>query len=132
MEIETGLFLRRCIHETKWRSTEQVDIIEDTQSRDTIYIATSVVTIPPLDLLHLLRNSKTKPMTPSSQLNKPPAIGIIGLWLMGRAQVVRLCQSGFTVRGLDTDAICSAAFIALGGELADNANMSSPVWLVGG
>lgn len=28
------------IHETKWRSTEQGVVIEDTQSRDAIYVAT--------------------------------------------------------------------------------------------
>lgn len=61
-------------------------------------------------------------MMSSSQPHKPPAIGIIGLGLMGRALAVRLFQSGFMVHGFDTDASCSAAFIKLGGELADNAD----------
>lgn len=61
-------------------------------------------------------------MMPSLQSPEPAAIGIIGLGLMGNALAVRLCQSGFKVRGFDTDARCIAAFSALGGELAKNAN----------
>ena len=61
-------------------------------------------------------------MTPSAQPSKPAVIGIIGLGLMGRALAVRLCKSGFQVRGLDTDARCFEAFMELGGEFAENAN----------
>ena len=41
---------------------------------------------------------------------------------MGSALAMRLFKTGFNVRGFDTDARCSAAFLELGGELAENAN----------
>jgi 3-hydroxyisobutyrate dehydrogenase-like beta-hydroxyacid dehydrogenase len=58
-----------------------------------------------------------------SHLSNPPSdIGLIGLGLMGSALATRLLQSGFMVRGFDTDARCSEAFSTLGGDLAGNAN----------
>ena len=61
-------------------------------------------------------------MSTSSQTKTPTAIGIIGLGLMGNALAMRLFQSGFTIYGFDPDAECSAAFQALGGVLAGDAN----------
>ncbi|MST95261.1 MAG: NAD(P)-dependent oxidoreductase [Pedosphaera sp.] len=61
-------------------------------------------------------------MMNSAEPVAPSVIGIIGLGLMGSALACRLRQGGFTVRGFDTDAQCVAAFVALGGEMAGDAN----------
>lgn len=61
-------------------------------------------------------------MTPLTGPNTPSAIGIIGLGLMGSALAARLSHGGFPLRGFDKDARCAAAFAALGGELASDAN----------